>query len=137
MRRTTQSLRATILILLAGFLLAGCGGPGEVRYVNRSNSTETLTLNRDRTVKTKLISTFHGVSIGSYAMKAANETTSGGFTRDSEGIKFRTEQGKAETVKFKADGSFEYANVTWEPAHVLKEKSLKAIATSSAAGSAH
>jgi len=137
MRRTTQSLRATILVLLAGFLLAGCGGPGEVRYVNRSNSAETLTLNRDRNVKTKLISTFHGVSMGSYRLKTENGTISGKFTSDHDGIRFKSEDGKTETVKPRDDGSFDFAKGTWAPAHPVKEKSLKAIATSSAAGSAH
>jgi hypothetical protein len=103
-------------------MLAGCGGPGEVRYVNRTNPNETLTLNRHRNVKTKLIATVHGVSIGSYTLKTANEKTLGTFTRDSDGIKFKSQHGKAETVKFRSDGSFEYEQGTWEPTSVLKEK---------------
>jgi hypothetical protein len=120
---------ALALIVLAGLILTGCGGPGEVRYVNRTNPSETLTLNRSRTVKTKLISAVHGISTGAYTLKTAQGTSSGTFSTDNNGIKFRPQEGTPETVKFKDDGSFDYAQGTWEVAVMKKE--LKSIASSS------
>ncbi len=130
MKRTTNLLQAAMLILVAGLFLAGCGSPGEVRYINRANSTEVLTLNRARTVKTKLISTFHGVSNGTYTLKTEKGTFTGTYSSDSKGIKFRLEEGKSVTSKIKDDGSFDFADGTWQQAPVVMEKSLKALASS-------
>jgi hypothetical protein len=131
MRRAMKLLQTTILILAAGLFLAGCGSPGEVRYVSRTGSAETLTLNRARTVKTKLMSTFHGVTIGSFTLKRDGATTSGTFVRDNDGIRFKSEDGRTQTVKPREDGSFDFAESTWAPVAVVKEKSLKAVVLAS------
>jgi hypothetical protein len=128
MGMTTQISRATTLILLAGFILTGCNsGAGEARFVNRTNSTETLTLNRDKKVMTKLISAVHDVSIGSYTLKTAQGTTSGRFTSDGKGIKFKPAEGQAENVKFNDDGSFEFAHVSWAPRTDVDGKALRVV----------
>jgi len=130
-RRATQLLQTATLILVSGLILAGChAGSGEVRYVNKTNSTEVLTFNRAKNVKTKLIYTFHGVSNGTYTLKTATGTSSGEFSGDGERIKFRPATGEGQTVKINADGSFDFANVTWKPTPQVIEKSLKAIASS-------
>jgi hypothetical protein len=126
MRRVTRS--SAILLLVSGFILTGCNStPGEVRFVSRTNGTETLTLNRDRKVMTKLISAVHDVSIGSYTLKTTQGTTSGSFTSDGKGIKFKPDEGKAETVKFNSDGSFEFAQVTWAPRTDTDGKLLRVV----------
>ena len=122
------------LMVLAGLILAGCnGGSGEVRYVNKSNPSESLTFNRAKNVKTKLIYTFHGVSNGTYTLKTAKGTSSGSFSGDGERIKFRPETGQAETVKLNSDGSFDFDNVTWKPTPLVIEKGLKEVASSKTA----
>jgi hypothetical protein len=137
MRKAIRCLSLTALIVLAGLTVTGCfAGPGETQYVNRTNSTEVLTLNRSRTVKTKLISTFHGTSTGTYTLKTEKGTLSGSFSSDRDGIKFRPQEGEPETVKIKSDGSFEYVHTTWQPVPVRMEKSLKAVASSSKPGAA-
>ena len=128
---------AIALALLAGLVLTGCySGSGEVRYVNRANSSETLTLNRARNVKTKVIYTFHGVSNGSYTLKTEKGTTRGTFSSDGDGIKFRPQDGEAQSVKINKDGSFDFAQGTWQVAPLVMEKSLKAVASTSNAGKA-
>jgi hypothetical protein len=115
-------------MLVAGLILTGCQtSPQEVQYVKRSNSTERLTLIRERTAKAKLISTFHDVFVGSYSFKTTSGTISGTFTGDGNGFNFRSEEGKSETVKFDADGSFEYANATWVPRTPLDGKVLRVV----------
>lgn len=131
MRQVTRFLPTAILTILASLLMAGChGDSGEVRYVNKSDSAESITFNRARTVKTKLIYTFHGTSSGTYTLKTAKGTTSGAFSGDGERIKFRPEAGGSETVKLNSDGSFDFAHVSWVPAPQVMEKGLKAIASS-------
>src|SRR4051812_32680504 len=102
MSKTLRLLQTAILILLAGLILTGCNtGSGELRYVSKTNPSESLTLNRSRNVKTKLIYTFHGVATGSYTLKTDKGTLSGTYSSDSNGIKFRPQDGKAETSKIK------------------------------------
>jgi hypothetical protein len=128
MRMATRSLQMAILSLVAGIVLTGChSSPGEVRFVNRADPTQTLTLNRDRKVMTKLISAVHDVSIGSYTLKTAQGTTTGGFTSDGKGIKFKPDEGKPETVKFNPDGSFDFAQVLWAPRTETDGKLLRVV----------
>jgi hypothetical protein len=130
-RRATQFLQTATLILVAGLILAGChGGSGEVRYVNKSNPSESLTFNRAKSVKTKLIYTFHGVSTGVYTLKTEKGTNSGSFSGDGERIKLWQDGSKADTVKINSDGSFDFANSTWTPVPEVSQKTLKALASS-------
>jgi len=129
MRRATQFLPVAILIVIAGVVLGGCvNGIAEVRYVNRTNAKEVLTLKHSMTMKTQIIHTFHGISNGSYTLKTEAGATSGTFASDGGGFKFRSEDGKAETVKIKPDGSFDYAHGTWALA-TDTGKELKAVAS--------
>jgi len=128
---TTRFLHVATVTLLAGLVLTGCQtSPGEVRFVNRTDSTKTLTLSRDRKVMTKLISAVHDVSIGSYTLKTAEGTISGRFTSDGKGIKFTPEGGKSETVKFNSDGSFDFAQVSWTPRTDSDGKVLRVVTMS-------
>ena len=128
---------AIAFVLLVGLVLTGCNsGSGEVRYVNRANPSESLTLNRARNVKTKLIFTFHGVSNGSYTLKTEKGTSSGTFSSDGGAIKFRPQEGESQSVKINKDGSFDFAQGTWQAAPVVMEKSLKAVASTSTEGKA-
>lgn len=132
MKRATHFLQSSFLILVAGLLLMSCNhGSGETRYVNKTNPAETLTLNGTTDVKEQLIYTFHGVSQGTYTLTTDKGTATGKFSSDSSGVKFRPENGKAETVKPRADGSFDYAQATWQLASSKKEMSLKSLASSS------
>ena len=123
MRRVTQFLPAAILIVLT-LSLSGChGGSAEVRYANRKNPKEVLTLKTSMTVKTQLIHTFHGMSNGTYSLKTESGTTSGTFAENRGAYKFRSEDGKSETAKINDDGSFDYGQGTWE----LQDKNTKLV----------
>ena len=113
MRRVKQLLPAVILVVFATLSLSGCHGSSEAQYVNQKNPKETLTMKQATNVKTQIIRTFHGISNGSYTLKTETGTSSGTFAGDGASFKFRPEDGEAESVKIKSDGSFDYADRTW------------------------
>ena len=126
MRTTTAIFRLAVLGTLAVGILSGCiKAPGEVRYVNKANSKETLTMKHTGGLKNVVIGGVHHVSSGDYTLTTEKGTTSGGFTVASTEFTFRPANGEKQTVKANSDGSFEFSHINWEPVSDAKvEKEL-------------
>jgi hypothetical protein len=122
---------AAVLILTAALLAACHSGPNSMtQYANDTDAKERLTLKTTNTVKTRLISTFHGVSMGSYSLASDDSVVAQGtFTRDGKSFEFKASDGTSLFTKLNSDGTFEYLNRTWKPSTDLRlrEPDLKGL----------
>ena len=129
MRNTAFLLRTAGLLILTSVFLTGChNGVTEKQYVSSANDHDRLTLTSVVTNKSRLIATFHGVTMGSFTIENDEGVlASGTFREDENGLRFETDDERL-SVKVNSDGSFDYAKRTWREATGLlkRNKELKA-----------